>query len=75
MEEQDITNHQFSKQSDSDAGLIDKVETLVGFVMTTSTVEDFELVIHPVTAISDLETIIRCRLLDGSVNKEERVWF
>ena len=75
LEEQDVTNHRFSKQGDSGAGLIDKDGMLVGFVMASSTVEDFELVVHPVTAIPDLKTIKRCQLPDGSVNKEGRVWF
>jgi hypothetical protein len=75
LEEQDVTNHRFSERGDSGAGLIDKDGVLVGFVMASSTVDDFELVVHPKTAIPDLESIKRCRLPDGSVNKEGKVWF
>lgn len=75
LEEQAVTNQRFARRGDSGAGLIDKYGKLIGFVMASSTVENLELVVHPMTAIPDLKTIKRCRLQDGSVNMEGRVWF
>ena len=72
LEEQEVTNHGFSRPGDSGSGVVNREGKLVGLVIARAVFEKLEVLVHPMTKVPDIEGIKSCRRADGTLERDEK---